>query len=61
MRLLVFLLLILFTLSYHSLTFGSDPTSLFNPILSSNDTWGIGKDNDGNGFVDDNCEPSLLR
>lgn len=39
----------------------SDSTPLVNPFIGSVDVCGDGQDNDGNGFVDDNCGTAALK
>ena len=44
-----------------NISFASDQSPLVNPFISSLDVCGDGKDNDGNGFVDDNCGTAALK
>jgi hypothetical protein len=63
LRFLCAILLGLFTLLSLStgMSFASDPTPMVNPFVGSVDVCGDGQDNDGNGFVDDNCGTSSLK
>ncbi len=44
-----------------NISFASDPSPLINPFIGSMEVCGDGKDNDGNGFVDDNCGTASLK
>jgi hypothetical protein len=44
-----------------NISFASDPSPLINPFIGSVEVCGDGKDNDGNGFVDDNCGTASLK
>jgi hypothetical protein len=44
-----------------NISFASDSTTLVNPFIGSVDVCGDGQDNDGNGFVDDNCGTASLK
>ena len=52
------MVLLVFSLSYShlvSIAVAADPTELFNPFIADKDSCGDSKDNDGDGFADDNC------
>ena len=57
--------LLILSLSYSSLdniaVAGGDPTALFNPFIADKDSCGDSKDNDGDGFADDNCGTISLK
>lgn len=56
--------LVILSFSYHPLkntAFASEPSILINPFIASKDLCGDGKDNDGNGFVDDGCGTISLK
>ena len=55
------LFVILLVLIQNNISFASDSSSLINPFIGSIDVCGDGKDNDGNGFVDDNCGTAALK
>ncbi len=44
-----------------NMSLASDPSSLINPFIGSKDICDDGIDNDGNGFVDDNCGTASLK
>jgi len=44
-----------------NISFASDPSPLINLFIGSIEVCGDGKDNDGNGFVDDNCGTASLK
>jgi hypothetical protein len=48
----------MFSLFYYpmnNMALASDPSRLINPFIAPKDLCGDGKDNDGNGFVDNDC------
>jgi hypothetical protein len=52
------------TLIFHTTNnsaFSSNPFTVINPFIASTDLCGDGKDNDGNGFIDDNCGDTSLK
>lgn len=56
--------LIVLSLSYlplNNIAAASDPSALINPFIASKDLCGDGKDNDGNGYVDDDCGTISLK
>jgi hypothetical protein len=55
------LFVILLVLIQNNISFASDSPPLINPFIGSIDVCGDGKDNDGNGFVDDNCGTAALK
>lgn len=55
------LLVFLLVLTQNKLSFASDSSLLINPFIGSIDICGDGKDNDGNGFVDDDCGTAALQ
>jgi hypothetical protein len=44
-----------------NISLASTPSAIINPFIGSEDTCGDGIDNDGNGFVDDNCGTISLK
>jgi hypothetical protein len=44
-----------------NISFASSPSAIINPFIGSDDICGDGIDNDGNGFVDDNCGTASLK
>jgi hypothetical protein len=44
-----------------NISLASTPSALINPFVGSEDLCGDGIDNDGNGFVDDNCGTISLK
>jgi hypothetical protein len=54
-------LVIASVLPLNNISFASDPSPLINPFIGSIEVCGDGKDNDGNGFVDDNCGTASLK
>lgn len=57
-------ILVILSLSYspfnNSVT-ASDPSDLINPFIADEDSCGDSNDNDGDGFVDDNCGTISLK
>lgn len=51
----------LLVLTQNNISFARDSSPLINPFIGSIDVCGDGKDNDGNGFVDDNCGTAALK
>jgi hypothetical protein len=48
--------------STYNVALASDlPAAIVNPFLASKDLCGDGIDNDGNGFIDDNCGTIALK
>jgi hypothetical protein len=44
-----------------NISFATDSAPLVNPFIGSVDVCGDGEDNDGNGYVDDNCGTASLQ
>jgi hypothetical protein len=44
-----------------NISLASNPSELINPFIGSEDLCGDGIDNDGNGFVDDDCGTISLK
>lgn len=59
--LIVAISLTLFYYTTNNSVFSSEPFTVINPFIASTDSCGDGKDNDGNGFVDDNCGDTSLK
>jgi hypothetical protein len=56
--------LLILSLSYFPLNnsvTAKDPTDLINPFIADKDSCGDSNDNDGDGFVDDNCGTMSLK
>jgi hypothetical protein len=56
--------LLILSLSYFPLNnsvTAQDPTDLINPFIADKDFCGDSNDNDGDGFVDDNCGTMSLK
>src|SRR6266498_182654 len=67
-RMAAFMTIVILVLLVTSLLFplinislASDPSPLINPFIGSKDVCNDGIDNDGNGFVDDNCGTASLK
>ncbi len=58
---IVAVLSILYFFPVNNYALANSPFVLFNPFTSANDTCNDGIDNDGNGFVDDNCGTASLK
>jgi hypothetical protein len=60
----VVIVAIMLTLSYYTTNnaaLSKDPSTVINPFIASKDLCGDEEDNDGNGFVDDNCGTTSLK
>ena len=59
--LIVAIALTLFYYTTNNTVLSSDPFTVINPFIASRDLCDDEKDNDGNGFVDDNCGATSLK
>jgi hypothetical protein len=57
----ILIVLVMSSLLLIDISFASSPSAIINPFIGSDDKCGDGIDNDGNGFVDDNCGTASLK